>query len=201
MSTGCPSRGRLRQLGFVSPKCAALANGLHASVGIFIVNNNAQTMDHRRPHVKVGPSQDVRRVASFGQHARRLLALMLRSIAARRERRRCHRRSALRCVSKHEGNLVLILRDARTQVRVCTTFLTCALLRMRTNISCGILHLSNSPSRSRARIAASGLCLFASLTPGEGWAERRETFGCSAEHRWARSNVACQAPSEAPCVP
>ena len=37
---------------------------------------------------------------------------------------------------------------------------------------------------SRARISASGLCLFASLTPVEGWAERRETFGCSAEHPW-----------------
>jgi hypothetical protein len=66
--------------------------------------------------------------------------------------------------------------------------------------------MSNSPSRSRARIAASGLCLFASpafaeasagkgswppepwrrrpLTPIEGWAERRETLGCSAEHPW-----------------
>jgi hypothetical protein len=44
--------------------------------------------------------------------------------------------------------------------------------------------MSNSPSRSRARIAASGLCLFASLTPSRGWAERRETFGCSAEHPW-----------------
>jgi hypothetical protein len=44
--------------------------------------------------------------------------------------------------------------------------------------------MSNNQSRSRARIAASGLCLFASLTPVEGWAERRETFGCSAEHPW-----------------
>ena len=34
----------------------------------------------------------------------------------------------------------------------------------------------------------------------EGWAERRETFGCSGT-RAARHNAACQAPSEAPCVP
>jgi hypothetical protein len=46
--------------------------------------------------------------ASSRQNARPLPALMLRSIAA------------LRCVSKHEGapDLVLILRDARTRVRV-----------------------------------------------------------------------------------
>jgi hypothetical protein len=55
--------------------------------------------------------------------------------------------------------------------------------------------------RSRARIAASGLCLFASLTPVEGWAERRETFGCLRDTRWTRHDAACQAPSEAPCVP
>jgi hypothetical protein len=29
-----------------------------------------------------------------------------------------------------------------------------------------------------------GLLTFASLTRIEGWAERRETFGCSAEHPW-----------------
>jgi hypothetical protein len=61
--------------------------------------------------------------------------------------------------------------------------------------------ISNSPSRSRARIAASGLCLFAALTPVEGWAERRETLGCSAEHPFVRAYAARQAPSEAPCVP
>src|SRR5947208_5974962 len=31
-------------------------------------------------------------------------------------------------------------------------------------------------------ISASGVCTFASPTRIEGWAERRETFGCSAEH-------------------
>src|SRR5258708_2740045 len=33
-----------------------------------------------------------------------------------------------------------------------------------------------------ARFPRPGFCDFASLTRIEGWAERRETFGCSAEH-------------------
>src|SRR5262249_11416608 len=98
---------------------------------------------------------------------------------------------AQRGVSRHGA--VLILRDARTPVRVCETPPACALLRMRTaevaarrrtvrrNFQ---LTMSNSPSRSRGAFSASGVCNFASLTRIEGWAERRETFGCSAEHPW-----------------
>jgi hypothetical protein len=48
------------------------------------------------------------------------------------------------------------------------------------------IHFSNSPSRSRGAFSAPGFFTFASLTRIEGWAERRETFGCSAEHPWAR---------------
>jgi hypothetical protein len=47
-----------------------------------------------------------------------------------------------------------------------------------------LIHFSNSPSRSRGVFSAPGACNFASLTRIEGWAERRETFGCSAEHPW-----------------
>ena len=36
--------------------------------------------------------------------------------------------------------------------------------------------------RSHGALFAPGVCTFASLTRIEGWAERRETFGCSAEH-------------------
>jgi len=61
---------------------------------------------------------------------------MLRSIAARRERRRFRRPNAPRCVSKHEGAAVLILRDARTRLRVRGASSASALLRMRTNIAC-----------------------------------------------------------------
>src|SRR5215510_2095817 len=77
---------------------------------------------------------------------------MLRSVAARRERRRFHSQSALRCVSKHEGkteSLVLILRDARTRVRIRGAFSTYALLRTRTSIACCKAHHTNSPSRCR----------------------------------------------------
>src|SRR5262249_5193624 len=85
-------------------------------------------------------------------HSEEPLALMLRSVAARRERRRLHSPNALRCVSKHEGkteSLVLILRDARTRLRVRGAFSTCALLRTRTSIACCKAHHTNSPSRCR----------------------------------------------------
>src|SRR5262249_37164021 len=131
-------------------------------------------------------------------------ALMLRSIAARRERRRFHSPSALRCVSKHEGHAaaVLILRDARTRVRLCGSACACALLRMRTSIAfqsssrCQTAQIFSFPRRTCARG-------FASLLHSprvEGWAERRETFWCSGT-RGARHDAAYQAPSEAPCVP
>src|SRR5438034_4762738 len=53
---------------------------------------------------------------------------------------------------------------------------------------------------SRGAFLRPGFCIVASLTPNEGWAERRETFGCSGT-RAARHNAACQEPSEAPCAP
>src|SRR5262245_16553119 len=63
------------------------------------------------------------------------------------------------------------------------------------------LTMSNSPDLlvPAARLRPG----FASLLHSpriEGWAERRETFGCSGTRR-ARHNAAYQAPSEAPCVP
>ena len=50
-----------------------------------------------------------------------------------------------------------------------------------------------TPSRSRARIAASGLCLFGFAHPHRGGAERRETFGCLRDTRWTCRNAARQA--------
>ena len=129
-------------------------------------------------------------LGSFRQNAARL-ALMLRSIAAEPERRRFHGPSPLRCVSKHEGVPVLILRDARTLTRLCGSACACALLRMRaaelaarrqTVFGNSHLTMSNSPSRSRGAFFCTRACNFASPTRIEGWAERRETFGCSAEH-------------------
>jgi len=74
------------------------------------------------------------------------------------------------------------------------------------------LTMSNSPSRSRGAFSAPGVLHRCFAHPERGWAERRETFGCSAEHPWglpscvkdARErayDAAGQAPSEAPCVP
>jgi hypothetical protein len=75
----------------------------------------------------------------------------------------------------------LALRDARTRARVWGRPLACALLRVRARVEFEKLTMSNSPSRSRGAFAP-GVCIIASLTRIEGWAERRETFGCSAEH-------------------
>jgi hypothetical protein len=94
---------------FSSPS-RALANGPHGPVGIFIVKNNAQATHHGRPHVQVGSSRRVRRVASlaktqlgsFRQNAPCLLALVLRSIAARQECISFHCRTALRCARTFE---------------------------------------------------------------------------------------------------
>jgi hypothetical protein len=47
------------------------------------------------------------------------------------------------------------------------------------------LTMSNSPSRSRGAVLRPGLLTFASLTRIEGWAERRETFGCVRSTRGA----------------
>jgi hypothetical protein len=88
---------------------------------------------------------------------------------------------------------VLILREARTRVRVRRNFLACALLRMRTTIACGILHHFKQPYSFPRRAFAPGSCTFASLTPIEGWAERRETFGCVRGTRWACHDAARQA--------
>jgi hypothetical protein len=43
-------------------------------------------------------------------------------------------------------------------------------------------HDVKQPISFPRRVFAPGFCNFASLTRIEGWAERRETFGCSAEH-------------------
>src|SRR5262249_53866658 len=155
-------------------------------------------------HPQVGSSAQWLRLA---KPPPTMLDLMLRSIAARRERRRFHSPSALRCVSKHEGHAVavLILRDARTPVRVCETPPPRALLRMRTAelaarrrtvFGHSYLTMSNSPSRSRGACLRPGVCNFASLTPNEGWAERRETFGCVRGTREAYHDAIRQAPSE-----
>jgi hypothetical protein len=48
-------------------------------------------------------------------------------------------------------------------------------------------HHVKQPISFPRRTSAPGFCNLASLTRIEGWAERRETFGCSAEHPWGVS--------------
>src|SRR5262249_39763013 len=112
----------------------------HVGVAVFIVNNNLETMKLRR--------WSFRTPAGWCFP----LALMLRSVAARRERRRPHSPNALRCVSKHEGTpsrSSSSFENARTRVRIRGAFSTYALLRTRTSIACCKAHHTNSPSRCR----------------------------------------------------
>src|SRR5262249_1109229 len=76
-------------------------------------------------------------------------------------------------------------------------------LAARRRTGFGNSHLTMSNSSNLLVPAARLRPGFASLLHSpriEGWAERRETFGCSGTRR-ARHNAAYQAPSEAPCVP
>jgi hypothetical protein len=138
--------------------------------------------------------------------ASRPLALMLRSIAAHRStdasttRLRCDASRSMRACTV----AVLILRDARTPIRLCRAVGAPALLRMRTGERMSLNRLpsfnftmSNSPSRSRSAFLRPG---FATLlhSPRIGrWAERRGTFGCVRGTRWgvpsARSHASCDA--------
>jgi hypothetical protein len=115
---------------------------------------------------------------------------MLRSIAAECECSCSHSRSALRCVSKHEGAHIGSSASFETRARpfvLCGFSSACALLRMRTASRSVQLTMSNSPSRSRGAFSAPGVLHRCFAHPERGWAERRETFGCSAEHPWGVS--------------
>src|SRR5262249_16665512 len=150
------------------------------------------------------------RLGSFGQNARWVrfakmpvgfvspkcaapLALMLRGIAARRERSCFPSRRALRRGSTHEGVSVLILRDARPLVRIRAMSSGCALLRMRTNIT------ANDSNNTPSIVPAARFFLrpgFASLlrstqSRGRRSAERRS--GAALCTRWAYHDAIRQA--------
>src|SRR5262249_1743960 len=97
---------------------------------------------------------------------------------------------------------VLILRDARTLVRLCGSACACALLRMRageraarrrTVFGNSHLTMSNSRSRSRGAFLHPGFATSLHSPRTEGWAERRETFGCVRSTRWAYHDAIRQA--------
>src|SRR5262249_2136141 len=124
-------------------------------------------------------------------------ASRLNPTCVRRERRRFHSPNALRCVSKHEGrtqSLVLILRDARTRVRICGTFSARALLRMRTTSAYSRALHTNSLSPSRGAFSAPEVCDLASLTPNEGGRSAESRSGAAAPvgraHNAARQALA-----------
>src|SRR6516164_1285484 len=98
--------------------------------------------------------------------------------------------------------LVLILRDARTHVRIWRTSSACALLRMRTSIADFTVHHVKQPISFPRCVSAPGFCIFASLTPNRrvGGAPRDVRVLGGTPVRRAH-NAARQAPGEAPCVP
>jgi hypothetical protein len=107
------------------------------------------------------------RLASFGQNARWVrFAKMRRPSPSSFETR--VRRARIRGIS----SACALLRMRTTEVAA----------RRRTVFGNSRLTMSNSHSRSRGAFGRPGFCNFASPTRIEGWAERRETFGCCAKH-------------------
>src|SRR5262245_20142894 len=211
------------RVAFVSPKSVAVP--VRAQVARFIVDNNRETMVRsRRPFVAAAgwsfpvASSAKPPLASFRQNAPRPHAEEHRSANtdACTSRLRCDASRSM----KPRAVAVLILRDARTLVRLCGSACACALLRMRTPELAARrrtvrrnshLTISNSPSRSRGALSAPGVCIVASLTRKEGGrsAERPSgaaapvgrALGASQDARERAYDAARQAPSEAPCVP
>jgi hypothetical protein len=84
-------------------------------------------------------------------------------------------------------------RSAATQISFAVTRCIASGTRDSARRVRSLIHFSNSPSRSRGAFLRPGLLTFASLTRIEGWAERRETFGCVRGTRWACHDAARQA--------
>ena len=137
------------------------------------------------------------RLASFGQNARWVrFAKMRRPSPSSFETR--VRRARIRGIS----SACALLRMRTTEVAA----------RRRTVFGNSRLTMSNSHSRSRGAFGRPGFCNFASLTPnrGVGGAPRdvrvraKHPLGlpsCVKDARERAYDAACQAPSEAPCVP
>ena len=119
-----------------------------------------------------------------------------RSIAARREHRCFHTPNALRCVSKHEGTRLLARPHPSRRAHTRSSLRQHSRMRApQDEDEHRVLQSSpyKQPFSFPRRVFAPGVCDFASLTPNEGWAERRETFGCVQSTRAACHDAACQA--------
>src|SRR5215831_20074825 len=125
-----------------------------------------------------------------------------------------HSSAVLRCVSKHEGIAAHPSRRAHARPDLRQRFRTRApqdwtaelAARRRTVFGNSHLTMSNSPSRSRGAFLRPGFATLLHQPRIEGWAERRETFGCSAEHPWGTPSCvkdarerAYDAARQAPC--
>jgi hypothetical protein len=115
------------------PLAERLLTAQHVGVAPSIVNNNPETTERGRRSFPAAAGW-FSHVASFGRNAQGTAALMLRSIAARRSTSvstdwlRCDASRSMRASTV----AVLILRDARTPIRLCRAVGARALLRMRT---------------------------------------------------------------------
>jgi hypothetical protein len=122
-------------------------------------------------------------------------ALMLRSSAAPRGPTSSTAETALRCVSKHEGECTCLSSSFETRARAFALAARSCIRAPQDEDGHRVLQTSSSstqPISFPRRGFAPGLCIFASPSPYRGVAERRETFGCSGT-RWTRHDAACQA--------
>jgi hypothetical protein len=177
-------------------------SGRHVWVANLIVNNRPETMKLRQRSFRTAAGWSFARacsplgfvwpkcsLGSFRQSAAPL-ALMLRSVAAEPERRRFHGPSPLRCVSKHEGVPVLILRDARTPRSNSRNFFGMRAPQDEDSRARGsslnrslysVFTMSNSPSRSRDAFLRRN---FASPTPNRGVGGAPRDVRVLARHPW-----------------
>jgi hypothetical protein len=128
---------------------------------------------------------------------------MLRSIAAECECSCSHSRRALRCSRSMRAMSWRPHPSRRAHAHATLR----ERLRMRAPQDEDSRARGSSPNRFRLfpshdvkqpisfprRMSAPEFCIVASLTPNEGWAERRETFGCVRSTRGARHDAACHA--------
>jgi len=177
-------------------KISSAECGRHVRVAKVIVNNNPETMKLRGRRFRTAaswcfaPALMLRSIASAGASTAQMRCDASRSMKGEPNRSSSSFETRVRAF-EFAGPLQPALLWMRTAEPAA---------RRRTVFGNSQLTMSNSPSRSRGTFLRPGFATSLHSPRIEGWAERRETFGCSGT-RWTCHNAACQAPSEAPCVP